>query len=162
MRELAAWDKHEKRLELADLLRENFLVYEGAGPVPPQVYGPVTRGEPGLRDASPTSPEVVARARGRWYLPDPNRAQDLEKLRERELLKEFEQYKAHRGRSLGQFRLESVRAGFRRAWAEKDYQAILQVARLIPTIVLEDDPQLFRWSSMAANRAGDDAWHADL
>ena len=52
----------------------------------------------------------------------PNKAQDLEKLRERNLLREFEEYKAFKGRQLKVFRLEAVRAGFKKAWAERDYE----------------------------------------
>jgi hypothetical protein len=39
-------------------------------------------------------PALVAKAKDRWYVPDPNKAQDLEKKREKALLKEFEAYKA--------------------------------------------------------------------
>ncbi len=42
-----------------------------------------------VRDA----PALVAKARNRWYVPDPNKAGDLEKLREESLLKEFREYK---------------------------------------------------------------------
>jgi hypothetical protein len=37
---------------------------------------------------------LIAKVRDRWYVPDPNKAGDLEKLRERALLKEFEEYKS--------------------------------------------------------------------
>ena len=53
-----------------------------------------------------------AKARDRWYVPDPNRAGDLEKLREKALLKEFDAYKQEK-KKLKVFRLEAVRAGFR-------------------------------------------------
>src|SRR5690606_5947967 len=31
------WDKHEKKLELEELLKQNFLCYEGKGPIPAQI-----------------------------------------------------------------------------------------------------------------------------
>ncbi|MBM4467516.1 MAG: site-specific DNA-methyltransferase, partial [Chloroflexi bacterium] len=64
---------------------------------------------------------------GRWYVPDPNRASDLEKLRQRALLREFAQYVEGRGR-LRQFRTEAVRAGFADAWRRHDYTTIVKVA----------------------------------
>ena len=36
--------------------------------------------------------------KGRWYVPDPSKQSDLEKLRERRLLKDFEEYKIIRGK----------------------------------------------------------------
>jgi hypothetical protein len=48
----------------------------------------------------------------RWYVPDPARADDLEKLRERGLLKEFAAYLDTKGK-LKVFRTEAVRAGSR-------------------------------------------------
>lgn|GEM_PF-1933279 len=35
---------------------------------------------------------------GRWYVPDPSKQSDLEKMREKALLKEFNEYKEGRGR----------------------------------------------------------------
>ena len=37
LKELNSWDKHEIQLELADLLEQNFLSYDGEGPIPPQI-----------------------------------------------------------------------------------------------------------------------------
>ena len=48
---------------------------------------------------------------GKWYIPDPSKHKDLEKIRIRSLLKEFEEYKANRGK-LKSFRIEAIRAGF--------------------------------------------------
>jgi len=61
----------------------------------------------------------VSKATDRWYVPDPNKAQDLEKKREKTLLKEFETYKVFAGRKIKESRLEVLRAGFRAAWANK-------------------------------------------
>ena len=58
---------------------------------------------------------------GRWYVPDlQGRAQDLERLRERALLREWRTYVDGRGR-LKLFRSEAVRAGFGDAWRRRDY-----------------------------------------
>jgi len=77
-------------------------------------------------------------------------------LREKELLKEFAEYRAATQRKLKVFRLEAVRAGFRKAWQEKDYAAILEVARKIPEDVLQEDDKLVMWYDQAVTRTGSD------
>jgi hypothetical protein len=86
---------------------------------------------------------------------DPNKARDLEKLRERALLKEFEEYKEAKQTRLKVIRLEAVRAGFRKAWQERDYGTIICVARKIPENVLQEDPKLLMWYDQALTRKGD-------
>lgn len=38
-------------------------------------------------------PGLKLKAKDRWYVPDPNKQADLEKLREKSLLREFETYR---------------------------------------------------------------------
>jgi len=170
LKEIGGWQKHEKPLELMELLEQNFLRYDGRGPIPPQIVswmrqsaelrkiiqeeldaGRATEDNQGLHT---TRAELLRRAKDRWYVPDPNRAADLEKLRERALLREFEEYKQFTGRRLKVFRLEAVRAGFKKAWQERDYQTIIQVARKIPETVLQEDPKLIMWYDQAVTRMG--------
>ena len=40
------------------------------------------------------------------------------------------------------FRLEAVRAGFKKAWRERDYITIIAVARKISEKILQEDPKL--------------------
>ncbi len=54
------------------------------------------------------------------------------------------------------FRLEAVRAGFRRAWQDRDYGTIIAVAHKIPDIVLQEDPKLLMWYDHAVTRTGED------
>ena len=88
---------------------------------------------------------------GRWYVPDPGRQADLEKMREKALLKEFEGYKEGRGR-LKVFRTEALRAGFKACWAAKDYKTIVEVARRIPDTVLQEDTTLLMYYDNALMR----------
>jgi very-short-patch-repair endonuclease len=92
---------------------------------------------------------------GRWYVPDPARAGDLEKLRERSLLREFREYVEGRGR-LRVFRGEAVRAGFRDAWRRRDYAVIVAVARRLPERVLQEDADLLMYYDNALLRMGND------
>jgi len=87
----------------------------------------------------------------RWYVPDPNRAEDLEKLRLRGLLREFQGYVEGRGR-LRQFRTEAVRAGFAQAWRAREYATIVKVAERLPEDVLQEDPDLLMYYDNASLR----------
>jgi DNA modification methylase len=88
---------------------------------------------------------------GRWYVADPGKASDLEKLRQRALLREFAEYVEGRGR-LRQFRTEAVRAGFADAWHRRDYATIVKVAERLPERVLQEDPDLLMYYDNATLR----------
>ena len=88
---------------------------------------------------------------GCWYVPDPSRAADLERLRRRALLREFAAYVEGRGR-LRQFRTEAVRAGFADAWRRSDYARIVQVAGRLPERVLQEDADLLMYYDNATLR----------
>jgi len=148
-----AWNKNESSLELATLLEQNFLRYDGKGPVPEQIHAYLSTNWKELRNLPKDAPTLVAKARDRWYVPDPNKAGDLEKLREKALLKEFEEYKEGK-KKLKVFRLEAVRAGFKKAWQERDYAVIVAVADKIPNNILEEDPKLLMWYDQAVTRMG--------
>ncbi len=88
---------------------------------------------------------------GRWYVPDPNRAQDLEHMREKALLREFRQYVESRER-LSVVRKEAILAGFRKAWREKDYATIVAVADRLPLRLLQEDPAILMYADNARNK----------
>ncbi len=90
----------------------------------------------------------------RWYVPDPAKAGDLEKLRERALLREFGEYRDSKQKKLKVFRVEAIRAGFRSSWQQNDYAAILAVAEKIPEDVLQEDAMLLMWHTNSLTRAG--------
>jgi hypothetical protein len=122
------------------------------------------------------------KAKDRWYVPDPNKAGDLEKLRERTLLREFWEYlppgykpaqpesqagfipglelKAapiSQGKKLKVIRMEAVRAGFKYCWQNRDYRTIIAIARRIPENVLQEDQKLLMWYDQALTRSGEEA-----
>lgn len=154
IRELGGWQKHEKSLELSELLEQNFLCYDGTGLVPEQIHAYLSSNWQEFRNLPKHDESLRAKAKDRWYVPDPNKAGDLEKLRERTLLREFEDYRQSVQRKLKVFRLEAVRAGFRRAWQDRDYQTIIDVAKKIPDDVLQEDPKLLMWFDQAVTRMG--------
>jgi hypothetical protein len=154
MRQIGGWSKHELSLELRDLLEQNFLVYDGAGEVPSQIHAYLSTNYKDLRNLAKDDPLLRGDAADRWYVPDPNKAGDLEKLRERALLREFAEYRESKARKLKVFRLEAVRAGFKKAWGDRDYATILAVAEKIPDAVLQEDPKLLMWYDQALTRSG--------
>jgi DNA modification methylase/predicted RNA-binding Zn-ribbon protein involved in translation (DUF1610 family) len=87
-------------------------------------------------------------AEGKWYVPDHNKASDLEKVRQRALLKEFKEYTESTGR-LRVFRSEAVRAGFADCFRRQDYETIIKVAERLPEDVLREDPDLLMYYDSA-------------
>jgi len=156
LKEIGGWQKHEKPLELSELLEQNFLRYDGKGEVPNQIHSYLSTNFKELRNLPKEDDSLRAKGKDRWYVPDPNKAGDLEKLRERSLLKEFDDYRTSSQKRLKVFRLEAVRAGFKKAWQERDYATIITVARKIPENVLQEDPKLLMWYDQALTRTGGD------
>ena len=90
---------------------------------------------------------------GRWYVPDPNKESDLERIREKALLKEFAAYLTTSGK-LKTFRTEAVRAGFKRAWSERDYATIIKTGDRLPVSILQEDDVLLMYYDNARTRQG--------
>jgi DNA methylase len=157
MKELRNWPRHERALELRDLLRDNFIEYDGDGEVPPQIHDYLSTQYHDLRSLSKTNPKLVAKASGRWYVPNPAKQADIDKIRARALLREFEAYLEGGATRLKSFRTEAVRAGFKAAYDRRDWQLIVRVARRLPEQVLQEDEKLLMYYDVAATRLGDDA-----
>jgi len=152
MTEISAWDKNEVNLELSTLLEQNFLRFDGKGRVPEQIHSYLSTNWKDMRNLEKDDPELVSKAKDRWYVPDPAKAGDLEKLREKALLREFDDYIESK-KKLKLFRLEAVRAGFKKSWQERDYKTIIDVAEKLPSKVLEEDPKLLMWYDQAVTRS---------
>ncbi len=152
-REIGGWQKSEKPMELKDLLEDNFLCYDNSGDVPSQIHAYLSHSFHDLRSLAKDHSQLKSKAKDRWYIADPNKEADLMKLRERSLLKDFEEYRQST-KKLKVFRIEAVRTGFRRAWGEKDYQTIISVTEKLPTAVVEEDQSLIMWYTNAQTRLG--------
>ena len=72
-----------------------------------------------------------------------------------EKLREFEEYHESKQKRLKVFRLETVHAGFKKAWQERGYATIITVDRKISDKILQKDPKLFIWSDQAMTRTGE-------
>ncbi|MBL1294159.1 MAG: hypothetical protein COB61_009830 [Thiotrichales bacterium] len=155
--ELSGWKKAEEQLELSKLLEQSFLNYDGAGPLPPQIHSYLSTNFKEMRNLVKDDARLIKKAKDRWYVPNPDREEDLQKLRDRDLLKQFSEYKNHEGRKLKTVRLEAVRCGFKKAWQERDYSTIITVAEKIPQNLLQEDQKLLMWYDQAQTRNSDES-----
>jgi hypothetical protein len=151
MREVSGWEKHEKALELAELLDQNFLCYDGSGDVPSQVHSYLSSNFKELRNLDKDEPKLIAKAKNRWYVPDPRKEADLEKIRHRALMKEFEEYEQSKGK-LKIVRTEALRAGFKESWQNSDYSTIVEMAKRVKDDIIQEDPALLMYYDNALMR----------
>jgi hypothetical protein len=89
--------------------------------------------------------------KGRWYIPDLTKSGDIAKLREKNLLKEFQQYMESKGK-LKVFRSEAIRAGFAMLWKEKNYASIVAMAERLPEETIQEDPNLLMYYDISLSR----------
>ncbi len=156
MQETGGWSKNEKMLELSTLLEENFLLYDGQGKVPEQIHAYLSSNWKDMRKLNKEDSILIEKGKNRWYVPDPNKAGDLEKVREKSLLKEFEIYRQRTKKftNRDKFRIEAVRAGFKKAWQKRDYDTIIAIAKKMPKNVLEEDQTLLMFLDNSVTRVG--------
>jgi DNA modification methylase len=147
------WMKYEKEVELRQILDSNFLRYKGDYVIPKQIVAWLRQSAKYRERIQQISPQtenglamettdslLVEAARDRYYIPDPSEQSDIEKLREIELLKEFEGYHQTKQKKLTVFRLEAIETGFRKAWKEHEWQTIVDfVSRVDATIIQENE-----------------------
>lgn len=175
----ASWRKFETRPELSVLLDQNFLKYSGEGDVPNQITNYLSKNFHDMRGKEKNDSALQAKAKDRWYVPDPKKMADVEAQREKKLLAEFWEYAAQAGVERGQtqtsqaslqlgdsakkkskvkklkeVRTDAVRAGFMECQRNNQGAVILAVAEILPANVIEEDEQLQMIYDMAEMRAG--------
>jgi hypothetical protein len=155
MREAQAWAKHEETVELKTILEQSFLHYDGRGPVPSQIHRYLSSNYKDLRNLEKDDPRLVEKARDRWYVPDPSKQAEREAVREKSLLREFDEYKTSTQRKLKVFRTEAVRVGFKACWQERDYGTIIKVAEKLPEAVVQEDEKLLMYYDNALTRSAE-------
>ena len=89
--------------------------------------------------------------KGKWFIPDITKEADVAKLREKRLLKEFDSYLAIKGK-LKVFRIEAIRAGFAKLWADKNYKLIVETAERLPEQVVQEDDKLLMYYDISLGR----------
>lgn len=175
-----SWKKWETRPELRALLDQYFLCYSGEGDVPPQIHSYLSTNFKELRNLPADHAMLRAKAKDRWFVPDPRKNADVEQLREKRLLEEFWSYmppgyepaarrktmqatlpgmelsapKIVKGKRIAIVRTEAIRVGFNFCFSQNDYQTIIAVARYIPESVIQNDEQLQMIYDSAVTRTG--------
>lgn len=96
----------------------------------------------------------IKEADGRWHIPDPMNEAHLEQIRNRDLLREFQQYLDMKGK-LKVVRTEALRTGFKEAWQKKDYSTIVRMAKRIPEAVIQEDQALLMYFDNASLMLGE-------
>lgn len=155
MQQIQAWSMHEKTVELKEILNLNFLFYNGEGPVPSQIHSYLSTNFKVLRNRDKDDEMLKAKALDRWFVPDTRKEGDLERLRKRAMLREFDEYRSSTQRRIRQFRTEAVRVGFKHCYDEQDYRTIVEVARRLPEQVVQEDEKLLMYYDVATMRLGD-------
>lgn len=93
---------------------------------------------------------------GHWHVPDLEKQIDLEKLKHKSLMKEFNLYKemAQKPRArIREVRVEALREGFKQCFKDKDFATILLLGDKIPQNILTEDEQLLQYYDIAQMRA---------
>lgn len=93
---------------------------------------------------------------GNWRNPDPEKAADLEIIRNRRMMKEFnmylEQAQKPKAKRMKDTRLEVLRYGFKECYKQKNYQAIVIVGDHILESLLQEDEVLLQYYDIASSR----------
>ena len=105
-----------------------------------------------LRNLDKNDAKLIDKAENRWYVPDPRKEADLEKIRHRALMKEFEEYRQSKGK-VKIVRTEALRAGFKQSWQNSDYQTIVEMAKRVKDNIIQEDPALLMYYDNAVMRA---------
>lgn len=155
MKEIMSISKYEELPELDELLQQNFLMYEGIENVPNQVRTYLTQTYHDLRGVDDNCYQLKEKARNRWYIPNPNQQADLDKIREKNLLREFNHITEEINISKKQLKIlrtEAIRVGFKKAWADKDYQKIVTIGERLPEKIIQEDDKLLMYFDNALMR----------
>lgn len=94
--------------------------------------------------------------KGYWHVPDLEKQIDLEKLKHKSLMKEFNLYKemAQKPRArIKDVRTEALREGFKQCFKDKDFATILLVGDKIPQNILTEDEALLQYYDIAQMRS---------
>jgi hypothetical protein len=91
-----------------------------------------------------------------WRVPDLNETKDRELLRNKVLLREFNDYveiaNNPKTKKMKEVRVEALRAGFKDCWGKKDFTTIVKLSEKIPQNLLLEDEQLLMYYDIARDR----------
>jgi DNA modification methylase len=144
-------------LWLKNLLQDKSLSYQDIQPLWMQALAGVRKGDILPELAVILEENFLKDDTGKWYLPDPENEADLEKLRNKRLLKQFDQYKEEalepRTKRIKEVRVEALRAGFKQCYQDKDFKTIVMLGDKIRNNLLMEDEVLLQFYDIASSRA---------
>ncbi len=140
---------------LKNLLSDKKQTYQEIHPQWMQALAGVRKGDVIPEMADILEENFLKDDQGKWYVPDPENEADLEKLRTKRLLKQFEVYKTEAAKPKGKIkevRVEALRAGFKQSYHDKDFKTIVQIGDRIPNNLLMEDEVLLQFYDIASSR----------
>lgn len=140
---------------LKNLLLEKPMAYQDIQPLWIQALAGVRKGDILPELATILEENFFKDNAGKWYSPDPENEMDLEKLRTKRLLKQFDTYKEEANKPKGKIkeaRVEALRAGFKQCYQDKDFKSIVQIGDRIPNNLLMEDEVLLQFYDIASSR----------
>lgn len=140
---------------LKQLLKEP-KTYQEISPEWMQAVNGLRKGDvlPELRDI--LEENFIEDESGHWHVPDLEKQIDLEKLKHKSLMKEFNLYKemAQKPRArIKEVRVEALREGFKQCFKDKDFATILLLGDKIPQNILTEDEVLLQYYDIAQMRS---------
>ena len=140
---------------LKNQLQTGSKTYQELQPEWMQAIAGVRKGDilPELRDL--LEQNFIKEADGHWRLPNTNDERDLEILRTKTLLREFNLYVEQAAKpkaKLKEVRVEALRAGFKQCYMDKDFATIVMVGDKIPENLLTEDEVLLQYYDIASSR----------
>jgi len=141
---------------LKNLLADKSLAYQDIQPQWMQALAGVRKGDIIPELATILKENFLKDDNGKWYLPDPENEADLEKMRTKRLLKQFDSYKeealSSKKKRIKKVRVEALRAGFKQCYQEKDFVMIVTIGDKIPNKLLMEDDVLLQFYDIASSR----------
>jgi hypothetical protein len=142
-------------LWLRNLLETKSLAYQDIQPQWMQALAGVRKGDMIPELMSILEENFLKDDKGKWYLPDIENEIDLEKLRTKRLLKQFDGYRELALKPKGKLkevRVEALRAGFKHCYQTADFKLIVLIGDKIPNNLLMEDEILLQFYDIATNK----------
>lgn len=142
-------------LWLKNLLSDKSLSYQDIQPLWMQALAGVRKGDIIPELSNILEENFLKDTNGKWYVAKPENEVDLEKLRNKRLLKQFEAYKEEAAKPKGKIkeaRVEALRVGFKQCYQDKDFKTIVQIGDRIPNNLLMEDEVLLQFYDIAISR----------
>jgi hypothetical protein len=140
---------------IKSILSNKRLTYQELQPQWMQALSGVRKGDILPELALILEENFLKNSQGQWYVPDPENESDLEKLRNKRLLKQFEIYKTEASNprtKIKEVRVEALRAGFKQCYQDKDFKTIVTIGDKIPNNLLMEDEVLLQFYDIASSR----------